>query len=59
MSPVMKAIANIHKAVLKISGGRLGAQMGGNKILLLHHLGAKSNKQYETPLAYVDDDGSG
>lgn len=55
MNPVMKTMAKIHTAVLKMSGGRYGNQMGGNKILLLHHLGAKSNKPYTTPLAYVED----
>ena len=55
MNPVMKAIAKIHTLVMKVSGGRIGNAMGGNKILLLHHTGAKSGKHYETPLAYVRD----
>ncbi|MEM7033933.1 MAG: nitroreductase/quinone reductase family protein [Chloroflexota bacterium] len=58
MSPLLKAIAKIHTAVMRISGGRMGNQMGGNEILLLHHVGAKSNKNYVSPLAYVEDEGA-
>lgn len=57
MNPIMKAMAKVHTAVLQISGGRMGNEMGGNKILLLHHVGAKSGKRYATPLAYVEDEG--
>ena len=55
MNPAMKAIAKVHAAVLRMSGGRIGNSVGGNKILLLHHVGAKSGKEYATPLAYVED----
>lgn len=46
MNPIMKAMAKVHTAVIQLSGGRLGNKMGGNEILLLHHTGAKSGKQY-------------
>lgn len=55
MNPIMKAMAKVHTTVLRMSGGRIGNQMGGNTILLLHHVGAKSGKRYATPLAYVED----
>lgn len=55
MNPVLKLIARIHTMLMQISGGRIGNKMGGNHILLLHHIGAKSGKKYATPLAYVED----
>ena len=55
MNPVMKAMAKVHTTVLRLSGGRLGNQMGGQTILLLHHVGAKSGKKYATPLGFVKD----
>lgn len=58
MNPVIRAMAKVHTAVYQISGGRIGNNMGGNTILLLHHVGAKSGKKYATPLAYVEDDGA-
>jgi deazaflavin-dependent oxidoreductase (nitroreductase family) len=32
--------------------GRVGGNLGGLRLLLLHHLGAKSGKERATPLAY-------
>lgn len=58
MNPVIRAIAKVHTAVMRLSNGRIGNKMGGNNILLLHHVGAKSGKQYASPLAYVEDDGA-
>ena len=55
MNPIFKAIAKIHVPIYQISSGRLGSSMGGNKILLLHHVGAKSGKKYTTPLAYIEN----
>ena len=55
MNPIMKAMAKVHTVVLQMSGGRMGNKMGGNTILLLHHVGAKSGKKYATPVAYVVD----
>ena len=58
MNPIMKIIAKIHVSVMQMSGGRIGNHMGGNTILLLHHKGAKSGKQYASPVAYVEDGGA-
>lgn len=55
MNPLFKAIASVHKAVYQISNGRIGSKMGGNDILILEHVGAKSGKKYASPLAYVQD----
>lgn len=55
MHPVMKIIAKVHTALYQISGGRIGRSMGGQDILLLNHVGAKSGKKYASPLGYVRD----
>ena len=56
MNPVLKIIARIHAALYQMSSGRIGNRMGGQTILLLHHVGAKSGKQYITPVGYVQED---
>lgn len=55
MHPVMKVMAKVHSALYQLSGGRMGRSMGGQDILLLHHVGAKSGKAYKSPLGYVRD----
>ena len=55
MNPVLKVIAKVHTAVYQMSGGRLGRKMGGQDVLLLHHVGARSGRNYTTPVAYVRD----
>jgi deazaflavin-dependent oxidoreductase (nitroreductase family) len=42
--------------LIRVSGGRLGSQLGSQKILLLHSLGRKSGKEYMTPIAYFQLD---
>jgi deazaflavin-dependent oxidoreductase (nitroreductase family) len=37
---------------VRISGGRLGSQLGTQTILLLHTVGRKSGKRFVTPIAY-------
>jgi deazaflavin-dependent oxidoreductase (nitroreductase family) len=58
MNPIIKVVSKVHRVVLQVSGGRIGSQMGGQSILLLHHVGAKSNKPYTTPLGFVEKDGA-
>jgi deazaflavin-dependent oxidoreductase (nitroreductase family) len=58
MNPIIKVVSKVHRFVLQVSGGRIGSQMGGQSILLLHHVGAKSNKPYSTPLGFVEKDGA-
>jgi len=43
--------------LLKISGGRIGSQLGKQTILLLHTVGRKSGKPYVTPIAYFYHEG--
>jgi deazaflavin-dependent oxidoreductase (nitroreductase family) len=37
--------------------GRVGGMFAGMPLLLLHHTGAKSGRQYVNPVTYADDDG--
>lgn len=39
------------------NGGRVGGMLAGMPVLLLHHTGAQSGKEYVNPLAYLEDDG--
>lgn len=55
MNPAMKIMVKVHTLVLRLSGGRVGNHMGGQTVLLLHHVGAKSGKRYATPLGYIKD----
>jgi F420H(2)-dependent quinone reductase len=55
MNTAMKTLAKVHALVLRLSGGRVGNHMGGQPVLLLHHVGAKSGKRYATPLGYIKD----
>jgi deazaflavin-dependent oxidoreductase (nitroreductase family) len=38
--------------LIRVSGGRIGSQLGTQTILLLHNVGRKSGKEYVTPIAY-------
>lgn len=59
MNPILKTITKIHRVVYQWSQGRLGSKMGGQEVLLLHHVGAKSGRAYLTPLTYVEDSEAG
>jgi F420H(2)-dependent quinone reductase len=43
--------------LIRLSGGRIGSQLGTQTILLLHTVGRKSGKRYVTPIAYFYVDG--
>ena len=43
--------------LIRISKGRIGGKLGTQTILLLHTVGRKSGKQYETPIAYFYHEG--
>ena len=57
MNPMlMHTIATIHRALYKLTGGSLGANLGGRPMLLLTTTGRKSGKQRTIPLQYMMDD---
>jgi deazaflavin-dependent oxidoreductase (nitroreductase family) len=41
----------------RAAGGKVGGPFEGKALLLLHTIGAKSGKDYVTPLVYLEDDG--
>ena len=56
MNPMlMHAIATIHLGLYKLTGGTLGANLGGRPMLLLTSTGRKSGKKRATPLQYLRD----
>ena len=56
MNPMlMHTIATIHRGLYKLTGGTLGANLGGRLMLLLTTTGRKSGKKRATPLRYLRD----
>ena len=52
---LLALITALHRFVYRVSGGRLGGNLGGKPMLLLTNIGRKTGKQRETPLLYVED----
>ena len=48
-------ITHLHRFAYRVSGGRLGARLGNNDMLLLHTVGRKTGKPRVTPLLCVPD----
>ena len=56
MNPMlMHTIATIHRGLYKLTGGKVGANLGGRPMLLLTTTGRKSGKKRATPLQYMRD----
>ncbi len=55
MKTIMNLMARIHLLILRLSGGKLGARVGGQDVLLLHHIGARSGKARLTPLGFMPE----
>jgi deazaflavin-dependent oxidoreductase (nitroreductase family) len=54
--PVLRQAVKLHTLLYRASGGRVGHQFrGAPPMLLLDHVGAKSNVKRTTPLVYVRD----
>jgi deazaflavin-dependent oxidoreductase (nitroreductase family) len=54
---LIKWFMAINTFLIRISGGRIGSNLGTQTILLLHTLGRKSGKSYVTPIAYFQHEG--
>lgn len=54
---LIKWFTTFNAFLIRISGGKLGSKLGTQDILLLHHVGRKSGKEYVTPIAYFSLDG--
>ena len=53
---LIKAFANAHVALYRLSGGALGGKLGKGPVALLTVRGRKSGKPLTTPLIYVETD---
>ncbi len=57
----MSATPDFNQQVIeefRANGGKAGGMFEGMPLLLLHNVGAKSGKEYVTPLVYLDDAGT-
>lgn len=54
MKSLIKLFMAFHVWIYRLSGGRLGGNMLGVKLLLLTTKGRKSGKSYTTPLGWFD-----
>jgi deazaflavin-dependent oxidoreductase (nitroreductase family) len=53
-NPAVKLIFNTHKAIYRLSGGRIGSQLNG-PVLLLTTIGRKTGQARTWPLGYLRD----
>ena len=54
---LIKWFMALNTFLIRISNGQIGSTLGTQTILLLHTVGRKSGKQYETPIAYFYHEG--
>jgi len=54
---LLRLITVFHRWLLRVSGGRLGARIGGIRVLLLENVGRKSGTVRKTPLLFIEDQG--
>ena len=54
---VFRVFFSFHVFLYRLTDGRIGGNMAGNPILLLHTTGRKSGKSYLSPLTYYFDNG--
>lgn len=54
---IMRTFLRLHTTIYRLSNGKIGGNMGGNKILLLNSIGRKSGQTRVSPLVYIEDNG--
>ena len=54
---LLRIITVVHRFLLQVSGGRIGARMAGMDMLLLENVGRKSGALRETPLLFAENEG--
>jgi deazaflavin-dependent oxidoreductase (nitroreductase family) len=52
---LLALITVVHRALYRVTGGRIGAHAGRANMLLLESVGRRSGQRRVTPLLYVDD----
>ena len=55
MRRLFKLAVNIHAAVYRLTGGRVGVSIGGMRMLILTTTGRRSGKAHKVPLGYIMD----
>ena len=55
MRLLFKFAVGIHATIFRLTGGRVGASIGGMRILILTTAGRRSGKAHEVPLGYLID----
>jgi F420H(2)-dependent quinone reductase len=56
-TPVLRAIWRFHRAILRISGGRVGKTVGPMRVLLLETTGRRSGEPRRVGLSHVEETG--
>ncbi len=56
MKKVFQFFLTIHVHLYRLTGGKWGSQVQGLPVLLLTHVGRKTNRKRTTPLGYFMDD---
>jgi deazaflavin-dependent oxidoreductase (nitroreductase family) len=54
---LLRTITVVHRFLLQVSGGRIGARMAGMDMLLLENVGRKSGTRRVTPLLFAENEG--
>ena len=52
---LLALITSLHRALYRLSGGRIGGTLSGMPMLLLTTQGRRSGRERTTPLLYVED----
>jgi deazaflavin-dependent oxidoreductase (nitroreductase family) len=52
---LLALITRLHRFVYRVSGGRVGANLRGSRMLLLEHVGRRTGQPRSTPLLYIED----
>jgi F420H(2)-dependent quinone reductase len=54
-NPIQRGFSSVHRGIIQLSRGKVGAKMGKAPILLLTTNGRKSGKPRTQPLLYLED----
>ena len=58
MRRLFKIAVGIHNTIYRLTGGRVGASIGGMRMLILTTTGRRSGKAHKVPLGYMMDEDS-
>ncbi len=58
MTPTQKLFTRFNAWLIRVSGGRIGGQLGAQSVLLLQTVGRKSGQPRTTPVSFYRDGGN-